>query len=582
MRTIRSLRHRSLLALLPQLAAALMLAALPACSGDKGDAGPAGPAGTDGRDGTNGEQGPRGPNGADGQPGAPGESYTVDQALPPIEKAFVGVGGVDALEGLTSLGIESSGARWIFGEGYRPEDPAVKVSTFMLELTMDVAGDNLRLDYDRHLELLGTTADRSFSEILAGNLGVVDGTEHLFGYPGGAMASDRWASVRKQQRVLNPQLILREVAADPSLVLDDTGVALLDGSVHHLVVVDDAVSPITLWVNRATGWVNKLTYTEAEYLAGDVDVEVLYYGWESTTAGGLRFPSDVYIAVDGNIVHQEARAHVHANEAIADGTFDFPAGSDPMYDAEDAHRGEANHQFHQVFAGMGIPLDGQQLYVMPVELGDGVWHLAGGSHNSLLVEQQSSLVLVDAPLEAGRQEAILAWASATFPGKPISHVLVTHHHTDHVGGIRTIAATGATAVVSEISAKYFQRVFENRATVFPDALEMSPVSVPILEVPEDGTVLLDDPLRPVRAYHIATEHAADMLIIHVPSAEVVFEADLLNTAAPLTIPPNFVPNGMALVAGINAAGIASPTLKIAAGHGAGTNTLAEAQAALGL
>jgi glyoxylase-like metal-dependent hydrolase (beta-lactamase superfamily II) len=434
----------------------------------------------------------------------------------------------------------------------------------------------------RDINFIGFNVQTTFSEIIASDLGVVDGIESIFGFPTGDMVSARWASTLKQQRILNPHLILRDVAMDPTLMLDDTGVALLDGSVHHLVVVDNDVSPITLWVNRTTGWINKLTFMENEPVHRDVEIEVLYYGWTPTTGGGLLFPSDVYIAMDGVILHEETRSSIQVNPSVSSDLFAFPTGSMPAYDANDAHRGEANHQFHQLFASIGIPLDAEQTFVNPIELSPGVYYVTGGSHHSLLVEQSNRLVLVEAPLDQGRCEAILAWTAATFPNKPISHVIATHHHSDHIGGIRTIAAEGAIAVVGEAGADFFKGIFAAPSTIYPDNLALSPVAVTIEPVLDGGSFTLPDATNPLTAYQIANPHAADMLIIHVPSANVVFNSDMLNTGVPVTIFPPFMASGIALFNAITGIGIASPSLVMAGGHGAGTNTFAEFQAALGI
>jgi glyoxylase-like metal-dependent hydrolase (beta-lactamase superfamily II) len=580
MKTFRSIRQS-----IPSLAAILALAAiLPACGGEKGDPGVAGPAGRDGQDGTAGQDGTNGTNGTPGtpgEPGAPGESFVVDQSLAPIDKAFVGVGGKDAVTALTGLKIQSKGARWIQGEGYEPDSPAIQTTLFTVDVTVDVAADNLRVDWTRDIDILGLKNTLVASEIIAGNLGVITGNESIFGAPTGPMLSDRWASIRKQQWILNPHLLLKQAAADPALVLDDTGVALLDGTVHHLVVVQNDVSPITLYVNKTTGWINKLSFVESENLHRDVDVEVLYYGWAPSASGGLKFPSDVYIARSGEIIHQEARSSVEVNPAILGGAFDFPAGSNPMYVATDAHRGEANHQFHQMYASAGLPFDGQQKFINPVQIAPGVFHLTGGSHHSLLVEQQNGVVLVEAPLDQGRSEALLSHIGTAFPNKPVTHVIPTHHHDDHSSGVRTIAAAGATVVVAEPSAKFWGHVLTARSTIYPDAMETNPVKAPVMAVPEGGSIVLADGQRPITAYHIKTGHAVDLLIIHLPNQKVLFQSDMLNAGGPIMLFGSFKANAIDLYDGILANNIDAPDLTIVGGHGAGSNTFAELKTALG-
>lgn len=572
-------RSRSFISLIPQLAAILIAAITPACAGDAGADGANGLPGGNGSDGPPGEDGT---DGTEGPQGDPGESVFVDQSLSPLEKAFVGIGGEDLVAGLTSMEVTSAGARWLPGESFRPTDAAPKVSTFDASLSFDLAADSLRVDYTRDINLLGLMVQTNFSEIVAGDVGVVEGVEGIFGGPPSSdMVSERWGTTRRHQRLLHPHLILRDIAADPTLVLDDRGVALLDGSVHHLLVVSDPVSPVTLWVSAATGWIGKVALKENDPLHRDVDVEAFFYGWGTTGAGGLRFPSDAYIAHDGYIVHQEKRTEIAVNAPIAGDLFAFPAGASPSYDAEAAHRGHANNEAFQLWLGSGLPIyDGQQTFVQATELSPGVHYLTGGSHNSMMVDQANGLVLIEAPLEQGRSEAILAWAETVYPGKPVTHVVTTHHHSDHSAGVRTILAAGATSVISEVSVEYFKEIFAAPSQVYPDALELNPVDFGIEAVTMGGSHTIADPARPVVLHHIPTAHCADMLIVHVPSAQVVFNSDMLNPGNPIVL--SFPQSAMELHSGIVGAGIAAPDLKLVGGHGAGPNTFAEFEAALGL
>jgi glyoxylase-like metal-dependent hydrolase (beta-lactamase superfamily II) len=82
-------------------------------------------------------------------------------------------------------------------------------------------------------------------------------------------------------------------------------------------------------------------------------------------------------------------------------------------------------------------------------LADGVFWLTGGSHHSLVIEMRDHIVLVDTPNGEARALAVIAKAKALMPGKPIRHVIVMHHHWDHIGGIRTAIDEGATIATYE-------------------------------------------------------------------------------------------------------------------------------------
>lgn len=77
---------------------------------------------------------------------------------------------------------------------------------------------------------------------------------------------------------------------------------------------------------------------------------------------------------------------------------------------------------------------------MPDELADGVWWLSGtrGCNVYLVRADDGSFVLIDAAF-ASSAEAILRESLAIVAGAPITRVLLTHNHLDHVGSARRVA-----------------------------------------------------------------------------------------------------------------------------------------------
>jgi glyoxylase-like metal-dependent hydrolase (beta-lactamase superfamily II) len=440
------------------------------------------------------------------------------------------MGGKDAVAGLTAFTIEASGTRYMPGEGYDPEDPAQYVGDFTATVNYDVADANLRIDYVRDIAFLGGMFNTTFSEILAGDLGYVDGTESIFGAPAGDMKSDRWAAILRQQRLLNPHLIVQDIIADESIVKEG-GVQLHDGRVYNLLIVDDPVAPLTLFVDNLTGKLTKIETIENDYLHRDVDLTVFYNGWQATS-DGPRFPLEVFIAVEENILHHEKRGAITVGGPLDTALFEFPDGAMPMFVAEDAARGEATHQFHSAFAAVGIPLDGLQTFVMANELAPGVFHLTGGSHHSMVIEQDAGIVVIEAPLYEYRSEAILDWIEMNMPGKPVTHVLATHHHDDHTAGLRTFVANGTEVVVGEAAVKFFAEIFVAPSTVIPDAQSLANKKPDITAVAQGDSITLDDPTHPVVAQAITSTHAKDMLIFYLPSDGVVFVSDIYSPGQP--------------------------------------------------
>jgi glyoxylase-like metal-dependent hydrolase (beta-lactamase superfamily II) len=484
--------------------------------------------------GCEGDPGPAGPQGEPGPRGEPGTSQTVDPRLSPVEKAFVALGGRDALQSLNSFTLESSGERFLEGEGFHPEDAPQVANSYQSTVAYDVAGDRLRVSTQRVVKAFGFNTPQTVTETLRGNVGVVTGTEFIF-FPhdpsvSAPMTSDRAAALRRQQRLLNVHLLLKEVAATPDLA-SDAGVALLDGSLHHRVVVRDPARPVTLYVNASTGRVSRLETLESHPVRRDVLVQVDYLDW-LPVAGGPAFPRQVFLSHDGHVLHTETRQSVSVNGALAATLFDFPAGVTPTFDATAAARGAVSHQWNMAWSSAGIPLDGLQTTVDAQELAPGILYLRGGTHHTLLVEQAGGLVLIEAPLSPERGEAVLSWVKERYPNRPITHVIASHFHEDHIGGLRTFVPEGARVVVSTVTAGFFRDLFSAPSTVRPDALSRRPTRPQLVTVAPDSSLTLADAERPVIVYPLESAHAADLNMVYLPSLRAVFIADIYSPGQP--------------------------------------------------
>jgi len=529
------------------------LAAL-ACTGPLGPIGP------------QGDQGTPGPAGPKGDPGEP----AVDPSWSAVDKALFSLGGRTPVTGLGTFEITADGKRFMSLEGWHPDDDSVQISNFNRRVRYDVSGQKVRIDYSRQILFFG--ASTTFTVRINGNLAHLEGSESVFGAPGGDLLSDRMAAIRRQERLLNPHLILKDVIATPAMARS-VGYQVLDGSLHHLLEVDDPVYDLTLYVNANTGRIAKLTTKENDHVESDSLLEVYYSGWDQWS-GTVLFPRTVVISLGGKIVHVEERTAVTVNGTLDPAIYNFPTGAAPTYVQADAERGARNHQFHECFAGLGIPLDGQQTLIMPVQVAQGVTLLGGGSHHTLAIEQDNRIILVEAPLYEARANAILTWVANTYPTKSVSHVIVTHHHRDHVGGLRRFVRAGATIVVGEESAEFFAGTFRASRTVEPDALSASPVAANIQAVTLGTPVGLTDTNRPVVVHRINQGHAADFSVAYLPTQRVLFNSDLYSP----NLPANPV-YGLQLKQAVEGLGLTVDTM--AGGHGVGTSTYAQFLTAIG-
>jgi glyoxylase-like metal-dependent hydrolase (beta-lactamase superfamily II) len=169
----------------------------------------------------------------------------------------------------------------------------------------------------------------------------------------------------------------------------------------------------------------------------------------------------------------------------------------------------------------------------------GVWFLAGGSHNSVLIEMVDHAVLVEAPLYDGRTLAVLAKARELLPAKPLRYVINSHHHFDHAGGLRAAASQGLTLLSSSTAKPFFERALANPNRLNPDALAASPAKWSLEGV--DGKRVMMSGARVVQIMEIKDSvHAQGFLMVYLPNEKILIEADAFTPGAPNSPTPAII------------------------------------------
>jgi len=172
------------------------------------------------------------------------------------------------------------------------------------------------------------------------------------------------------------------------------------------------------------------------------------------------------------------------------------------------------------------------------KVADGVWYVGGGSHSSIAVDFRDYITVIEAPLNEERSLAVIAEVKKLIPNKPIRYLVNTHHHWDHLGGIRTyVHQEGVTILMQQNNLSYYAEVLWVRPwTLKPDRLALFPPE----EVAEGYTFegvgqkhVLSDGTRTMELYNVqGLAHAQGMLIAYLPKEKMVVEADLFTPPAP--------------------------------------------------
>lgn len=248
------------------------------------------------------------------------------------------------------------------------------------------------------------------------------------------------------------------------------------------------------------GMVTKVDTWMANPALGDMLIETLYSDYKDFN--GVKFPSKIVQNQGGHPLFDLTVTDVKTNVASA----------------------------------LTVPDNVKAARIPPVrvesqKIGDGVWWLGGGTHYSVVVEFKDYVTVVEAPLTEERAEAVLAEAKKLVPNKPIRYVVNTHHHFDHSGGLRAIAAEGIPIITQEQNKSFYEQAWKAPRTLEPDKLAKNPKKATFITV-KDKYVLTDGNQTLELHYITGNDHNGDMLLGYLPKQRILIEADLFTPAAP--------------------------------------------------
>ncbi|MBV7337749.1 MBL fold metallo-hydrolase [Chloroflexi bacterium TSY] len=148
------------------------------------------------------------------------------------------------------------------------------------------------------------------------------------------------------------------------------------------------------------------------------------------------------------------------------------------------------------------------------ELSDGVYHYYGGFYSSLVVVTNEGVLITDTAnaLRAAELQA----AIAELTDQPVTHIVLTHEHYDHVGGTEIFA--DAEIICHAICNTVFQI----------DEYGMAP---PAVDRSFETFLAIELGGKTVEMHHIAPGDGVGTTVIYMPQEQVVMTADLYSPRA---------------------------------------------------
>lgn len=439
-------------------------------------------------------------------------TYGCDQALPEvqlIEDVAAALGGPEQIQSLRTLRLEGEAYAHNIGQHVNAngDPPRENLNGFVRTLDFEnlrARSEGLRsptviTPVDPYRQVLSLDGDVAFS---AG--GFTDNTASRTTRNSEEVARDR----RVEFFLHHPVGILR-AALDPAAKLDnrrsEKGEELVD-------ITTARGETITLAVDPETDLPASVASTTYHNVLGDVTITTVFEDYRDIQ--GLRLPMRLTSTID---------RWPYGGVAVATYTIDASADGLAAPDAVKA-----------------MPTVAQAPSVMVEPMAPGVWALGAAGSHSLVVEFSDHAGVVEPYGSEARTLAVIAKARELVPGKPLTKMVVTHHHFDHTGGLRAAISEGLTIVAHEASRQLFEDLAQRKHRIRQDALAKNPQPLKLETVGDRAVV--SDPLRTMEIYYASgNPHADTLLFVYLPRERILFQGDLFLPAfARQPYAPNFV------------------------------------------
>jgi hypothetical protein len=467
-----------------------------------------------------------------------------------LSQAVEAQGGAAALRGLTALEAKGDAKFWEPGQSQAAGGEARELGTATFEVTWDLEKGMARTNWNRDQQYPPPAVKLNYTETVLPTLGFV--TDSTGAKP---MSGIRVATHLRELERASPRLLLKAMNDAGNVSVAEP--QQLGERSLPAVSYNDAGTMFLILFDPMTRLPAAIRTRDDDNIAGDSNFDLVLENW--MPAGGAQVATSLSYRINDIEVARLNYSTVNANPAIAGDAFAVPdavkAAAKPPATENVPYQWVLRRLYLTRFTDSDAIVypDGGGFNL--VGLAPNVQHVQGGTANNLIVAMKDFLIVFDAPYGELQSRWVIDAAKAKYPGKPIKYLVLTHHHMDHTGGMRTYVAEGATIVVPSEAREYFEKVVKAPHTVVPDDLQKNPRTPVIYGVFENMTIR--DETADVRLYNISgassataarlgNPHVDGMLIGHVVDSKLIYVTDLISPRGPVARSENTVAVGNTL------------------------------------
>jgi glyoxylase-like metal-dependent hydrolase (beta-lactamase superfamily II) len=166
--------------------------------------------------------------------------------------------------------------------------------------------------------------------------------------------------------------------------------------------------------------------------------------------------------------------------------------------------------------------------VRAVKVADHLWRLLPTGTTAIEFADHITLFELDTP-SPEQAKAVIEFARTLVPGKPVTQMIASHEHFDHVSGLREAVAEGLAVISKRANAEYFDEMVNHPAPEFPDDLTRSGKKMTFIPV-DEKLVLKDQTMELQLLWARNNIHMADAIVAYAPAQKTIIEGDVATAS----------------------------------------------------
>jgi glyoxylase-like metal-dependent hydrolase (beta-lactamase superfamily II) len=422
-----------------------------------------------------------------------------------IEKSFLrarevlaagikAMGGIESLQKIEDVTREMSGIRADEGQGMEPVLPRAgnppATNHPKIKSVRDIRGQRT---FDETEDVIFGGQPVRVRSIIAGNtaFSIFEITKNLR-FPAAPVNALRAGRFRRY-----PETLMLAALNRPE-TLRWQGEGDFDGRPQNIISFADVDgTEVSLYFDTKTGLLTKTESLVDDQVLGDITFETIYSDWRAVEK--LTLPFRITDRMASAVQQDLQTSSITLNSRPPDSLFAMPEGY--------------------------AKIDPVQPTPTVKKLAEDVYGILG-PYNSVFVVFRDYVLVLEAGLSNRYTLASIAEIKKIAPDKPIRYLVSTHFHFDHLGGVRSYVAEGATIVTTATAKSIIEYAAGASHVMRPDVLSRNPKPA-ILEIIKDKRVF-DDGYHRVELYQISSPHVGEMIIAYLPKERLLFEADMLD------------------------------------------------------